>query len=303
MLPSCHDSPVHISSLDLSTEFQRHGPHSMHHKICSGYIQINLPKTGLLLLPQQSSTYIDQLFLPTYSKWGSHSFQGLLGSSAGKESACDAGDPGSIPGLGRSAGEGIGYPLQYSWASLVDQLVKNPPPLRETWVNPWVGKIPWRRERLPTLVFWPGEFHGLYCPWGCRELDTTERFSLSFLMPESWTHPDSTLLSHTTSKPSAHTFGSTFNMYPESDPWPQLLLPSILVQATLLSCLHSYQSILGTSLAVQCLRFRIPNAGGWGLIPGQGTRSHMLQLKRRSHMPQLKNPHVTVKIEEPLCQN
>ena len=45
--------------------------------------------------------------------------------SAGKESACNAGDPGSIPGLGRSAGEGIGYPLQYSWASLVGQLVKN----------------------------------------------------------------------------------------------------------------------------------------------------------------------------------
>ena len=47
------------------------------------------------------------------------------GSSVGKESACNAGDPGSIPGLGRSAGEGIGYPLQYSWASLVAQLVKN----------------------------------------------------------------------------------------------------------------------------------------------------------------------------------
>ena len=40
------------------------------------------------------------------------------GSSGGKESACNAGDPGSIPGSGRSAGEGIGYPLQYSWASL-----------------------------------------------------------------------------------------------------------------------------------------------------------------------------------------
>ena len=46
------------------------------------------------------------------------------GSSAGKESTCNAGDPGSIPGSGRSAGEGIGYPLQYSWASLVAQLVK-----------------------------------------------------------------------------------------------------------------------------------------------------------------------------------
>ena len=48
-------------------------------------------------------------------------------SSVGKESACNAGDPGSISRSGRSTGEGIGYPLQYSWASLVAQLVKNPP--------------------------------------------------------------------------------------------------------------------------------------------------------------------------------
>ena len=54
--------------------------------------------------------------------------------SVGKESACNVGDPGLIPMLGRSAGEGIGYPLQYSWASLVAQLVKNPPTMRETWV-------------------------------------------------------------------------------------------------------------------------------------------------------------------------
>ena len=45
----------------------------------------------------------------------------------------------------------------------------------------WVGKIPWRRERLPTPVFWPGEFHGLYSPWARKELDMTERLSLSFL--------------------------------------------------------------------------------------------------------------------------
>ena len=56
-------------------------------------------------------------------------------SSAGKESACNAGDPGTIPGSGRSAEEGIGYPLWYSWASLVAQLVKNPPAIRETWVQ------------------------------------------------------------------------------------------------------------------------------------------------------------------------
>ena len=44
--------------------------------------------------------------------------------------------------------------------------------------HPWVGKIPWRRERLPTPVFWPGEFHGLYSPWGQKELDTPEQLSL-----------------------------------------------------------------------------------------------------------------------------
>ena len=55
-------------------------------------------------------------------------------SSVGKESACNAGDPGSIPGSGKSAEEGIGYPLQYSWASLGAQLVKNLPAMRETWV-------------------------------------------------------------------------------------------------------------------------------------------------------------------------
>ena len=53
-------------------------------------------------------------------------------SSVGKESACKAGDPSSIPGLGRSPGEGIGYPLQYSWVSLVSQLVKNLPAVQET---------------------------------------------------------------------------------------------------------------------------------------------------------------------------
>ena len=56
-------------------------------------------------------------------------------SSVGKESACNAGDPGLVPRSGRSAGEGIGYPFQHSWASLVAQLVKNLPAMRETWVH------------------------------------------------------------------------------------------------------------------------------------------------------------------------
>ena len=59
-------------------------------------------------------------------------FLGFPDGSAGKESACNAGDPSSTPGMGRSAREGISYPLQYSWASLMAQLVKNPPAIRET---------------------------------------------------------------------------------------------------------------------------------------------------------------------------
>ena len=62
-----------------------------------------------------------------------HLTLGFPDSSVGKESTCSAGDSSSIPGLGRSAGEGIGCPLQCSWVSLVAQLVKNPPAMRETW--------------------------------------------------------------------------------------------------------------------------------------------------------------------------
>ena len=64
-----------------------------------------------------------------------HMKSGFPGSSAGKGSACNTGDPSLIPGLGRSPGERIGYPLQYSWASLVDQTVKNVPATWETWVQ------------------------------------------------------------------------------------------------------------------------------------------------------------------------
>ena len=78
---------------------------------------------------------------------------GFPGSSVGKESTCNAGDPDSIPVLGRSAGEGIGYPLQYSWASPVAQVVKNLPVCGRPEFSPWVGKIPWGRERLPTPIF------------------------------------------------------------------------------------------------------------------------------------------------------
>ena len=70
------------------------------------------------------------------------SLYGLPWSSAGKESAFNAVDPGSIPGSGRSTGELIGYPLQYTWASLVAQLAKNLPAIRRPGFTPWVVSFP-----------------------------------------------------------------------------------------------------------------------------------------------------------------
>ena len=103
---------------------------------------------------------------------------GFPDSSVGKESACNAGDPGLIPGWGRSPGEKIGYPLQYSWASLMVQLVKNPPAMWDTWVRSLGWGDPLEKGKvLPTPVFWPGEFHGLYNPWGHKELDATCTFT------------------------------------------------------------------------------------------------------------------------------
>ena len=105
--------------------------------------------------------------------------RGFPDSSAGKESTCNAGDPSSIPGSRRSAGEGIGYPLQYYWASLVTQTVKNLPTIQESWVRSLGWEDTLEKGKATTPVFWPGEFHGLYSPWGHKESDTTERLSLS----------------------------------------------------------------------------------------------------------------------------
>ena len=91
-------------------------------------------------------------------------YKGFPDSSVGKKSACSAGDPGLIPGSGRSAGEGIGYPPQYSWASLVAQLGKNLLTMWETWVRSWVGKIPWRRERLLLITL---QYYGLENSMDC----------------------------------------------------------------------------------------------------------------------------------------
>ena len=68
-----------------------------------------------------------------------------------------------------------GLPLWFSWERIHLQC-------RRSGFNPWVGKISWRRESLPTPVFWPGEFHALYSPWGHKESDTTEWLSLHFTL-------------------------------------------------------------------------------------------------------------------------
>ena len=69
--------------------------------------------------------------------------------ASGEESTCNAGDPGSIPGSGISPGEGIGYPPQYSWASLVAQMVNNLPAVRNTWVQSLGWEDP-QEEGMPT---------------------------------------------------------------------------------------------------------------------------------------------------------
>ena len=108
----------------------------------------------------------------------SYLYNGFPGSSAGKESACSAGDPGSISGSERSAGEGIGYPLQYSWASLVAQMVKNPPVMWETWVPSLGWEDPLEKETAihSSILAWripwtkePGRLQSM----GSQESDTT----------------------------------------------------------------------------------------------------------------------------------
>ena len=91
------------------------------------------------MIPGSGGSTGERIGYPLQYSWAS------LVAQLGKESACNAGDLGSIPGLGRSPGEGKGYPFQY-----------------------------FQDSRIPTPVFWPREFHGLYSPWGLKESDTTE---------------------------------------------------------------------------------------------------------------------------------
>ena len=99
---------------------------------------------------------------------------GFSESLVGKESACNAGDPGSVLGSGRSFAGEIGHPFQYFWAFLVAQLVRNPSAMRETWVQSLGWEDTLEKGKATHFIFWPGEFHGLFSPWGHKDLDTTE---------------------------------------------------------------------------------------------------------------------------------
>ena len=123
----------------------------------------------------------------TEKKWGHEkekwiNYSRFPTSSVGKESTCNAGDPGSIPRSGRSAGEGIGYSLQYSWTSLVAQLVKNPPTMRETWVWSlgWENALEKGKATHSGILAWR-------IPWtsvhrGRKESDMTERLLVCSLL-------------------------------------------------------------------------------------------------------------------------
>ena len=118
--------------------------------------------------PKTTEAYILLMYTEQEAPWN---FCHLLffpdspDSSVDKESACNAGDPGLIP-----TPVFLGFPYSSTGKESASNV--------EYWVDPWAGKIFWRRERLPTPVFWPGGFHGAYSPWVHKESDTTERLSL-----------------------------------------------------------------------------------------------------------------------------
>ena len=111
---------------------------------------------------------------------------GFPDGSGGKESACNAGDPSSIPGSGRSSGGGIGGPLQYSWAFLVAQLVKNPPAIRETWLQ----SLGWEEPLEKGKAGYPLQYSGLE-----NSMDRTVPATFTFILSLDWLLLDKSCLS------------------------------------------------------------------------------------------------------------
>ena len=116
---------------------------------------LDFDKPSTICYPSQS------LSLSLHTHTHTTFVSGFPHSSVGKESTCSTGDLGSIPGSGRSTGEGIGYPLQYSWASLVAQLVKNPPAMWEMRVRSLGWEDTLEKGTTTHSSILAGEFHGL----------------------------------------------------------------------------------------------------------------------------------------------
>ena len=104
---------------------------------------------------------------------------GFPDSSVGKESTCNARDLSSIPGSWRSTGEGIGYPPQYSWASLVAQMVKNLPAVGDLGSIPRLGRSPGEGKGYPLQYFGLENSIDSVNHWGRKQSDTTEWLSLT----------------------------------------------------------------------------------------------------------------------------
>ena len=123
----------------------------------SSWCQINLDMRQQRELTQLQPQQHWRIFSLQKALLSPHNhYQDFAESSVGNESACNAGDPGSISGSGRPAGEGIGYPLQYSLASLVAQLVKNPPTMWETWVRSlgWEDPLEKGKDTHSSILAW-----------------------------------------------------------------------------------------------------------------------------------------------------
>ena len=121
-----------LLSLFLSTHTHTHTHTEAHKERDFPWVRMGLCPNRLIV--NLKILYVENGFNTSDLLNNIINYQGFPDSSVGKESAWNAGDPSLIPGSGRSPGEGIGYPLQYYWASLVAQPVKNPPTVWETWV-------------------------------------------------------------------------------------------------------------------------------------------------------------------------
>ena len=145
----------------------------------------------------------------------------------------------------------------------------------ETGFDPWVRKIPWRKERLPTPVLWPEEFHGLYSPRNCKELDTTEQLSLFIQNPKGWFHQ-----------------GVAFNISTNLEDWPQdwkrsTLIP-ILKKGSTKECANYWTTALishASNVMLKILHARLqhyvnqelPDVQA-GVRKGRGTRDQIANI-------------------------